>query len=395
VHGYRADTAFDGERVISGGALVLVEGSQILGVEAGSAAAPAGCEVTHLPGTTLLPGLIDTHVHLCGDSSPAALDQFLELSANELDAIITSALQIQLAAGVTSVRDLGDYEWAVVERRRRGVDEEPTIVAAGPPITSEQGHCWSMGGAASGEQELRQAVRDRADRGADIVKIMTSGGAMTVGTDVLACQFTLDELRAVVDEAHAVGLAVTAHAHALPAVEQCVSAGVDGIEHCSCLTATGMEIPPALAERLAAAGTLVCPTLGNAPGTEPPPRVKVILERLGLTLEHRLAHVERLYRAGVTLVSGADSGISPGKPHGTLPEAVIELPACGVPTDVALASTTSLAAKACGIADRTGRLRAGMDADLLIVDGDPLREITALRGVRTVVSRGREVDLTG
>ncbi|MDQ3475566.1 MAG: amidohydrolase family protein [Actinomycetota bacterium] len=393
MRGYRADTAFDGEHAIPGGALVLVEGSQIIGVEAGSASAPSGCEVTHLPGTTLLPGLIDTHVHLCGDGSPKALDQFPELSADELDGIISTALQIQLAAGVTSVRDLGDYQWAVVERRLRGSDEGPTIVASGPPITIEQGHCWSMGGAASGVEDLRQAVRERAARGADIVKIMTSGGAMTLGTDVLACQFTLEELRAVVEEAHTVGLAVTAHAHALAAVEQCVTAGVDGIEHCSCLTPTGMEIPPELAERLAAAGTLVCPTLGNALGTEPPPRVKVILERLGLTLEHRLAHVGSLYRAGVTLISGADSGISPGKPHGTLAEAVIELPACGVPTDTALASATSLAAKACGLADRTGRLQAGLDADLLLVDGNPLREITALRNVRTVVSRGRKVSL--
>jgi len=173
-------------------------------------------------------------------------------------------------------------------------------------------------------------------------------------------------------------------------VEQCVTAGVDGIEHCSCLTATGMAIPPGLADRLAAAGTLVCPTLGNALGTEPPPRVKVILERLGLTLELRHAHVERLYRAGVTLISGADSGISPGKPHGTLPEAVIELPACGVPAAAALASATGLAAKACGLADRTGRLMAGLDADLLIVGGDPAADMSALRDVRVVVSRGRE-----
>ncbi len=91
------------------------------------------------------------------------------------------------------------------------------------------------------------------------------------------------------------------------------------------------------------------------------------------------------------LISGADAGISPGKPHGTLPESVIELGACGVPTDVALTSATSLAATACGIADRTGRLQAGLDADLLIVDGDPVTDIRALRDVRTVVSRGRDV----
>jgi len=374
-------------------ALVLVEGSRISAVERGSAPAPSGCEVTHLPGTTLLPGLIDTHVHLCGDDSPRALDQFFELSADDLERVITAGLQAQLAAGVTSVRDLGDYEWAVVDRRRAAGQgaNEPTIVASGPPITIDQGHCWSMGGAASGVEGLRRAVRDRADRGADVVKIMTSGGAMTVGTDVLACQFSLEELRVVVETAHDLGLAVTAHAHALPAVEQCVAAEVDGIEHCSCLTPTGFSTPPELAAALAEAGTLVCPTLGRALGSEPPPQVKALMERTGATWESRLEQVVDLYRAGVILVSGADSGISPGKPHGVLPEAVIDLLDCGVPADVALASATSLAARACGLADRTGRLHAGLDADLLIVDGDPMQGITALRNVRAVVSRGRDV----
>jgi len=248
-----------------------------------------------------------------------------------------------------------------------------------------------MGGAASGVEGLRRAVRDRADRGADVVKIMTSGGAMTVGTDVLACQFSLEELRVVVETAHDLGLAVTAHAHALPAVEQCVAAEVDGIEHCSCLTPTGFSTPPELAAALAEAGTLVCPTLGRALGSEPPPQVKALMERTGATWESRLEQVVDLYRAGVILVSGADSGISPGKPHGVLPEAVIDLLDCGVPADVALASATSLAARACGLADRTGRLHAGLDADLLIVDGDPMQGITALRNVRAVVSRGRDV----
>lgn len=167
-HGYRADTAFDGERLLSEGALVLVEGSQITAVEPGSAPAPDGCEVTYLPGTTLLPGLIDSHVHLCGDDSPRALDQFFELSPEDLEAIISRALHAHLVAGVTAVRDLGDFEWAVVDRRSRAGNGqiEPTVVAAGPPITIENGHCWSMGGVTSGD-ELRQAVRDRAERGAE------------------------------------------------------------------------------------------------------------------------------------------------------------------------------------------------------------------------------------
>ena len=212
-HGYRADIAFDAEKAIPGGALGLVEDGVITGVEPGSASAPDGCEVTYLPGTTVLPGLIDTHSHLCGDSDFGALDRLPGLSPGGLDEAIEAALAAQLAAGVTAVRDLGDQQWAVVDRHRHRPGG-PTVLASGPPITSAGGHCAVMGGQASGAGELRRAVRERAGRGADLVKIMTSGGVMTPATDVRACQFTTEEVRAVVDEAHRLGLAVTAHAHA-------------------------------------------------------------------------------------------------------------------------------------------------------------------------------------
>jgi imidazolonepropionase-like amidohydrolase len=389
-HGYRADRAFDGERLIDGGALVLVEDGVITGVEAGTAPAPDGCEVTYLPGTTMLPGLIDAHTHLCGNSAFDALDRLPGLSPDELDEVIGESLAAQLAHGVTAVRDLGDQRWAVVDRHRNR-PSGPTVVAAGPPITSVNGHCALMGGEASGVDELRRAVRERAERGADLVKIMTSGGVLTPSTDIRACQFTLDELRAVVEEAHRLGLAVTAHAHALAAVEQCVAAGVDGIEHCTCLGAQGVGAPPALAAAIATAGILVCPTLGTdlSPfGGQVPPEMQARFDRLGLTWEARRAHVIALYRAGVTLVGGADSGIGPVKAHGILPLAVIELVESGVPPTAALASATSVAARACGLADRTGRLRAGLDADLLLVDGDPTTDISAIRNLRVVVSRG-------
>src|SRR5947207_6421924 len=143
--GYRADIAFDGENVVPGGALVLVQDGVIVGVEPSSAPAPDGFEVTYLSGTTLLPGLIDTHSHLCGNNQPDALDRLPALSADELDKVVEAALAAQLAAGVTAVRDLGDQQWAVVDRhrnRRHG----PTVVASGPPITSPGGHCATMGG---------------------------------------------------------------------------------------------------------------------------------------------------------------------------------------------------------------------------------------------------------
>jgi imidazolonepropionase-like amidohydrolase len=395
VKAYRADAAFDGEQVIAGGALVLVRDGVIIGVEPGSAPAPDDCAVTYLPGTTLLPGLIDTHSHLCGNDQPDALERLPTLSPDELDQTVTAALTAQLAAGVTAVRDLGDHRWAVVDRHRKRPDG-PTVVASGPPITSVGGHCASMGGEASDIDGLRRAVRERAERRADLIKVMASGGVLTPNTDIAACQFTLDQLRAVVDEAHRLGLPVTAHAHALTAVEQCVAAGVDSIEHCSCIGESGMHTPPHLAAAIAAADITVCPTLGHDPTVMAalPPAMLALAERGGVTVEQRLAQVGELHRAGVSFVSGADSGINPVKPHGILPRAVIELVAAGVPPTAAIASATGLAAQACGLAQQTGRLRAGLNADLLVVDGDPSTDITAIGNVRAVISRGRPVDVT-
>ncbi|MGK5113251.1 amidohydrolase family protein [Geodermatophilus sp. CPCC 205506] len=390
VHGYRAPHAFDGERFLPEGALVLVEGGRIAAVQPAAAPAPADCAVTEFPDATLLPGLIDSHVHLCGDSGPHALDQLPELPAEHLDAVVAQAAQQHLQAGVTAVRDLGDHRWTVVDRHRGG--QGPTVVAAGPPITSPGGHCWTMGGEAAGVEALRRAVRERVERGADVVKVMASGGLLTPGTDLFACQFGLDELRAVVEETHRHGLPVTAHAHALPAVARSAAAGVDGIEHCSCLTPDGVRTAPDLAERLAAAGTYVCPTLGRTPGQVPPPHVQARMEALGATYEAQLPNVAALHAHGVTLLAGTDAGISPAKRHGLVPMAVADLVAeCGVPPVAALTAATATAARACGLADRTGRLAAGLDADLLVAAGDLAADVTGLQRPRLVVSRGREV----
>jgi len=389
VEAVRADRAFDGERDVAGGALVLFDGGRIVAVEPGAAPAPDGVPVVHLPGTTVLPGLVDAHVHLCGDGGPDALTRVPAQTAAEREEVVAAALRAHLRAGVTTVRDLGDHHWAVLERAAGGPRAgEPRVLASGPPVTTQGGHCWSMGGQAGGPRQLADAVRERVERGADVVKVMVSGGSMTPGSDLLALQFDAEEVGLLVRLAHAAGLPVTAHAHSVAAVEVSLAAGVDGIEHCTCLTAAGLAAPGPLFRELAAAGTWVCPTLGRAPGAEPSPQALAVAARTGWSVAGRIAQVGRLAAAGARIVSGSDAGIHPGKPHGVVPWAVAELVAGGVEPRAALASATSAAADACGLGAVTGRLRPGLSADLLLVDGDPTTRITDLARVRRVVVRG-------
>lgn len=384
---YRVDRAFDGEATIAGGALLLVQGGRILAVQPGAVATPTGFTEVALPGVTALPGLVNTHVHLVGDGRPDALALDATRTPAEREAVVRASLAAQLAAGVTTVRDLGDTAYAVADRAPR--PGEPRVVAAGPPITVPGGHCAAMGGAAAGPDALTRAVAERAAHGVRVVKIIVSGGAMTAGSDLLSLQFGAAEVALVVREAHRAGLAVTAHAHSVAAAEICLAAGVDGIEHLTCLTERGVVTPPALVHGLRTAGIVVGPTLGRVPGSAPSPQAVAVMERTGLTVEARLRQVAELHRAGVRLVSGADDGIHPGKPHGVLPYAVAELVAAGIDPAAALATATSVAADACGLADRVGRLAPGLDADLLFVDGDPTADITALTRVRAVLLRGQ------
>lgn len=388
----RAPRAFDGDRAVPGGLTVFVRDGLIEGVEPFGVPVPERYRLVEHPDGTLLPGLVDSHVHLVGDDSPRALEQLPELSETELTAIVERGLARQLAAGVTTVRDLGDRGWLVADRFRDR-PSGPRVLASGPPITVVQGHCWNMGGevdigGADARDRLRAAVRDRVEHGVDVVKIMTSGGMFTPTTDVLATPFSLDELRLVADEAHAAGLAVTGHAHALTAVQQCLDAGLDGIEHCTCIAPGGYRTPPEVAERLAAQRVAVCPTLGKDPDHELEPHIQDLLDRLGITIEGRYPEIGLLLEAGVRLLAGADSGISPTKPHGVLPRAVVELTLCGAGPEQALAAATGVSADALGLGQFTGRLRRGLSADLLLVDGDPLTTIDDVTRPRTVIPRG-------
>ncbi|WP_433119336.1 amidohydrolase family protein [Micromonospora sp. CA-246542] len=388
----RAARMFDGERLTDGGVLVLIEGGRITDVRRGWIDAPVGWPVREAPDGTLLPGLVDAHVHLCADAGPDALGRLAERAEADLGAVIEASLRAHLAAGVTTVRDLGDRRDAVLRWRARGVrDHLPTVVASGTPITSVGGHCWALGGEASGVDGVREAVRLRAAAGADLIKIMASGGVFTPGTDTSGLQFSDQEMTAAVAQAHDLDLPVTAHAHALLAVEQALRVGVDGIEHCTCVTAAGARVPDELADRLAASGPAVCATLGTDPAMVTPPEVVAMAERAGLSAAALRAGATTLHRAGVRLVAGSDAGLGPAKPHGILPETLVEYVACGIPATAALAAATAVGAQACGVGGGKGRVRPGFEADLLIVDGDPTSDIGVLRHPLAVYRAGVQV----
>jgi imidazolonepropionase-like amidohydrolase len=336
VFAVRAAHAFDGENFRAGGGTVLMEEGRIVGVEPMGYEPPSDCQLVDYGNATVLPGLIDTHVHLVGNSGVMALERVAGYSPEEIDEVVSESLRRQLAAGVTTVRDLGDRHFNVVERRdaQWQVDDRlPWILASGPPITTPGGHCGYLGGEVSGADEIVAAVRERVERRVDVVKVMASGGMVTTGTDMYTPQFSIEELRLLVEQTHAAGFPVTAHAHAAAAVDQAVAVGVDGIEHATYLIRSG-EGGPAQAQAteeqlaaLAASGIAVCPTLDGHTIESLAPASQRIQQALGagvtpeVFIEMRMSILRRMTAFGVRLISGTDAGVAHIKAHGSYADA--------------------------------------------------------------------------
>jgi len=393
----RSSSAFDGDRFRPEGATVIYDAGTIVAVEPAAYDVPSDCPVETYAGT-LLPGLIDAHVHLVSTAAragePGSLEASGRATADEVDSVIRQSLASQAAAGVTTVRDLGDVDFRALGHR--DLPGLPRVVASGPPLTIAGGHCHFLGGVVDGDGSVERAIAERVERGVDVVKVMASGGMLTPGTDVTAPQFDDGTLREIVERSHAAGLRVLAHTHAQAAAWQAVAAGVDGLEHFTCLTAHGPETPDDLLEEIARRGIDVCPTYGFDESRMPPPElmppnITAMLDKLGLRFldfaRSRRAQALRIRDHGIRLVSGLDAGAAPTKRHGFLWLAVTELVEGGFTIEEAVATATSVGADACGVP--AGRLRAGLSADLLVLDGDLQADPTALGRPAAVVLRGQ------
>jgi imidazolonepropionase-like amidohydrolase len=358
----------------SGPATVLADGGTITGVAAHAADAPE--EVEDLGDVTVLPGLVDAHLHLCFDASPDVVGPLLRDPDDVLLERMAANARAALAAGVTAARDLGDRRFlslALRDRLRADPSAGPELQVSGPPLTRTGGHGWFLGGEADTIEQLRAGVRERAERSCDVVKIMVTGGVLTPGFLPHESQFGLEHLRAVVDEAHRLGLPVAAHAHGPDGIRDSVAAGVDSVEHCGWFTADGADVDWGVAGRMAVECTVVGATLGQRPGFVVPP---VVAQRQ----EGYYRTVLALMDLGVRVVCGTDGGVGPAKPHDVLPRAVVELVRRGVAFTDALATATTGSAAACGVDGRKGRIAVGYDADLLVVRGDPEEVERVYRG---------------
>jgi imidazolonepropionase-like amidohydrolase len=383
----RAGQVFDGERS-RGEAGVLIQDGKITDLDTTRSRPPEGAEVVDFGSDAcLLPGLIDAHVHLAFDASADVVTSLAARDDSALSDRIEAAAIRALRAGVTTVRDLGDRNYLSLKLSQRSPSATlPHIVAAGPPITTNGGHCCFLGGEAEGEAALRAAVLERAERGCDVVKVMVSGGNLTAGSRPHESQYDLAALRAVVDEAHRAGLPAAAHVHGAQAVADAVEAGFDTLEHVTFFTADGVDADPALLDRIAASGVVVSVTVGSIPdGSAPHP---AIAQRMAAIV----ANHSRMFRAGATMVPGTDAGVLPGKPHDVLPYALRPLvERIGMTPLQALRAATSTAASAIGLEATKGRIAAGADADVLVIRGNPLADIGSVTHVVAVYRAGVRV----
>jgi imidazolonepropionase-like amidohydrolase len=371
------------------GRAVVVEGDRIAAVIP-DGRHPAGATVLDLDGLTLLPGLINCHVHFClgGEPDPARVLAEDPPATRVLKAALRARQTVE--AGVTTVRDLGSVDGialAIRDTTRAGLIPGPRVLAAARGICMTGGHGWQFGREADGPDEVRKAVREQLKAGADVIKIFATGGVMTPGVEPGSPQLTPEEIRAAIEEARKAGRRTAAHAQAEQGIAACVDAGIDSIEH-------GIFLTEPIAQQMAKAGIALVATL-IAPEQIVVHGVKAGIPEFAVRKSEavRGRHLESFrmaVRAGAPIAAGTDAG-TPLNPHGSIvPELALMVKAGMTPLETIRAATAT-AARLVALGHEVGTIAPGLVADLVAVDGHPEERIEALADVRLVLTSGRIV----
>ena len=341
------------------------------------------------PGSVVLPGLIDAHVHLDLDPTLMSPDAQFVPSRTDRDLRMVARAEAMVRAGITTARDLGAGEWRELALRdaiAAGDALGPRLLCAGQPVTVPEGHCHFWGGVAEDSAAQKRVIERQIDHGVDWVKVMATGGVFTKGSSVDRAQFDREALSAMVQQASGHGRSVAAHCHGVQGIRFAAQAGVRTVEHCSFAGPSGFgsAFDPAAVRDLVQHGTWVSPTVNEGWLRR--------LEKEGRETDFHLrmrAVFRALREAGVPLIASTDAGI-PGVHHHRLPQALPALAhyAGWSPLEV-LQSATRDAARALEIDDRVGVLKPGAAADLLVVADDPLKDLATLERPLWVMAAGR------
>ena len=356
---------------------IAVEGDTITAIGHGLGGEDCG-------GLTVVPGLIDAHVHMVLDPALRSLDAQLAEPAETTREKMRQRAAAMVRAGITTARDLGGGAWLELELRDRinaGEIVGPRLLCAGQPITSIGGHCHFWGGEAATLADAQAIIERQRQHGVDLIKVMATGGMQTPGSQPKDAQFDQSTMSAIVAAANAHGYPVAAHCHGTPGIRNAARAGVRSIEHCSWIGGDGKRgaFDPQTALEIARRGIWISPTVNAGWGRFGPDFAAAVT-----------ANFRAMKKHGCALIASTDAGI-PNVYHEDLAKALPVFARLAELSPVeTLRSATSDCARALGLGDTTGILREGASADLLFVRGDPLADLGALLDPALVVARGRE-----
>ena len=385
-------------------AAVLLEGDTIKQIGTRETVqAPESASVLEIDygDATILPGLVDCHVHLIGIGDGRAGDELVTLPDEVLTVQAAQNVRKHLYSGVTTVRDCGAKNrttFLLREAVEMGIIPSPRLILAGRPIAIIGGHLSYFGTQATGPTECRAAVRQLIKEGADFIKVTATGGS-TRTSHPSRPSFNVDEFSAITDEAHKFGKHVCAHCTSSGGMANALEAGIDTMIHGVHRDANGADnYRSDIAVRIAQQGVFVNPTLGQGLARirqlENNPELAAETEDIGVMrrgLEGRMDHVARMRDAGVVMVAGSDSAWA-NYPMGDFQTEIESHVLAGMSNMEAIVSATRDSAMSCHVNDTVGTLEVGKQADVLVVDDDPTRDIADLRQVRDVFLAGSKVD---